>query len=66
MQAETEQRPHKVSFYVKKDKAQQVTEALSKVLAERGVSHNSFILIAFFSNAGTMLFSNDFVCVMHV
>ncbi|XP_057426697.1 sucrose-phosphatase 1-like [Lotus japonicus] len=36
-QAETEQRPHKVSFYVKKDKAQQVTESLSKILEERGL-----------------------------
>lgn len=37
LQAETEQRPHKVSFYVKKDKAQEVTKALSKCLAERGL-----------------------------
>lgn len=36
-QAETEQRPHKVSFYVDKDKAQRVTEALSKVLEARGL-----------------------------
>ncbi|KAL2327321.1 hypothetical protein Fmac_020748 [Flemingia macrophylla] len=36
-QAETEQRPHKVSFYVEKEKAQRVTEALSKVLAGRGL-----------------------------
>ncbi|XP_061375186.1 sucrose-phosphatase 1-like [Gastrolobium bilobum] len=36
-QAETEQRPHKISFYVKKDKAQNVTEALSKVLEKRGL-----------------------------
>ncbi|TKY53198.1 Sucrose-phosphatase 1 [Spatholobus suberectus] len=36
-QAETEQRPHKVSFYVEKDKAQHVTEALSKVLDGRGL-----------------------------
>ncbi|XP_014510898.1 sucrose-phosphatase 1 [Vigna radiata var. radiata] len=37
-QAETEQRPHKVSFYVQKDKAQSVTQALSKVLKERGLN----------------------------
>ncbi|RDX67899.1 Sucrose-phosphatase 1, partial [Mucuna pruriens] len=36
-QAETEQRQHKVSFYVEKDKAQRVTEALSKVLEGRGL-----------------------------
>ncbi|CAJ1967329.1 unnamed protein product [Sphenostylis stenocarpa] len=36
-QAETEQRPHKVSFYVQKDKAQSVTQALSKVLEGRGL-----------------------------
>ncbi|GAU20915.1 hypothetical protein TSUD_24780 [Trifolium subterraneum] len=36
-QAETEQRAHKVSFYVKKDKAKQVTEALSKILEQRGL-----------------------------
>lgn len=49
VQAETEQRPHKVSFYVQKDKAQSVTQALSKVLKERGVSYNTLIFIAFFS-----------------
>ncbi|KAL9319320.1 hypothetical protein ACSQ67_015837 [Phaseolus vulgaris] len=37
-QAETEQRPHKVSFYVQKDKAQSVTQALSKVLEGRGLN----------------------------
>ncbi|KAI4348848.1 hypothetical protein L6164_009518 [Bauhinia variegata] len=36
-QAETEQRAHKVSFYVKKDQAQHVTEALSKSLEKRGL-----------------------------
>ncbi|XP_004497625.1 sucrose-phosphatase 1-like [Cicer arietinum] len=36
-QVETEQRAHKVSFYVKKDNAQQVTEALSKILEQRGL-----------------------------
>lgn len=34
-QAETEQRAHKVSFYVKKENAKQVTEALSKILEQR-------------------------------
>lgn len=37
LQSETEQRPHKVSFYVQKDKAEEVTKALSTRLAERGV-----------------------------
>ncbi|OIV90429.1 hypothetical protein TanjilG_01907 [Lupinus angustifolius] len=36
-QAETEQRPHKVSFYVKKDKAKDVTNSLSKIFEERGL-----------------------------
>ncbi|KAK7268148.1 hypothetical protein RIF29_20835 [Crotalaria pallida] len=36
-QAETEQRPHKVSFYVEKEKAQAVISALSKILEERGL-----------------------------
>ncbi|XP_024030597.1 probable sucrose-phosphatase 2 [Morus notabilis] len=34
-QPETEQRPHKVSFFVEKDKAQAVTKALSEVLEKR-------------------------------
>nr|GMD41669.1 sucrose-phosphatase 1 isoform X1 [Ipomoea batatas] len=37
LQSETEQRPHKVSFYVQKDKAEEVTKALSTRLAERGL-----------------------------
>ncbi|KAL9373880.1 hypothetical protein Peur_033500 [Populus x canadensis] len=37
LQSETEQRPHKVSFYVDKDKAQDVTKALSKIFAKRGL-----------------------------
>ncbi|CAH9068329.1 unnamed protein product [Cuscuta epithymum] len=37
LQSETEQRPHKVSFYVQKDKAQEITRALSTRLAERGL-----------------------------
>ncbi|KAI3939098.1 hypothetical protein MKX01_001966 [Papaver californicum] len=37
LQAETEQRPHKVSFYVDKAKAQQVMKALSERLAKRGL-----------------------------
>ncbi|KAF8403404.1 hypothetical protein HHK36_011506 [Tetracentron sinense] len=36
-QAETEQRPHKVSFYVEKDKAQEVMKALSERLDKRGL-----------------------------
>jgi hypothetical protein len=56
VQAETEQRAHKVSFYVKKDKAKQVTEALSKILEQRGVSYNALIF--------TSLLRNDFVCML--
>lgn len=37
MQSETEQRPHKISFYVDKAKAQEVTSALAKILGGRGV-----------------------------
>ncbi|KAL5545658.1 hypothetical protein UlMin_005345 [Ulmus minor] len=37
LQAETEIRPHKVSFYVQKDKAQAVTKALSESIAKRGL-----------------------------
>ncbi|XP_038905821.1 sucrose-phosphatase 1 [Benincasa hispida] len=36
-QAESEQRPHKVSFYTQKDKAQAVTKALSESLEKRGL-----------------------------
>ncbi|XP_016442514.1 sucrose-phosphate phosphatase 1 isoform X3 [Nicotiana tabacum] len=39
LQSETEQRPHKVSFYVQKDKAQDITGTLSKRLEERGVAN---------------------------
>ncbi|RVW89702.1 Sucrose-phosphatase 2 [Vitis vinifera] len=37
MQSETEQRPHKVSFYVDKDKARDVMRALSELLEKRGL-----------------------------
>ncbi|KAJ4907038.1 putative sucrose-phosphatase 2 [Raphanus sativus] len=37
LQAETEQRPHKVSFYVDKSKAQDVTKELSLRLEKRGL-----------------------------
>ncbi|GAB2228257.1 hypothetical protein Droror1_Dr00010087 [Drosera rotundifolia] len=36
-QSETEQRPHKVSFYIKKDKAQEVMKALGERLEKRGL-----------------------------
>ncbi|KAG6596640.1 Sucrose-phosphatase 1, partial [Cucurbita argyrosperma subsp. sororia] len=36
-QAESEQRPHKVSFYIQKDKAQAVTKALSESMERRGL-----------------------------
>ncbi|XP_059646548.1 sucrose-phosphatase 1-like [Cornus florida] len=38
LHAETEQRPHKVSFYVQKEKAQQVMKALSGCLEKRGLN----------------------------
>ncbi|KAK9290884.1 hypothetical protein L1049_009063 [Liquidambar formosana] len=37
LQSETEQRPHKVSFYVEKAKAREITKALSRSLEERGL-----------------------------
>ncbi|CAG7907952.1 unnamed protein product [Brassica rapa] len=37
LQAETEQRPHKVSFYVDKSKAQEVAKELSQRLEKRGL-----------------------------
>ena len=40
-QAETEQRPHKVSFYVEKDKAQAVRKALLERFEKLGVRFNS-------------------------
>lgn len=36
-QSETEQRPHKVSFFIEKDKAPQVVNALSECLEKRGL-----------------------------
>lgn len=36
-QSATEQRPHKVSFYVKKDKAEIVIKSLYDTLTNRGV-----------------------------
>nr|DAD25252.1 TPA_asm: hypothetical protein HUJ06_026716 [Nelumbo nucifera] len=39
LQSETEQRPHKVSFYIQKDKAQEVIKVLSERLEKRGVSN---------------------------
>ncbi|XP_042043497.1 sucrose-phosphatase 1-like isoform X2 [Salvia splendens] len=37
LQSETEQRPHKASFYVQKDKADDITRSLSTCLKERGL-----------------------------
>lgn len=37
LQSETEQRPHKASFYVQKDKAQEVMKSLSSCLEKRGL-----------------------------
>ncbi|KAA8528351.1 hypothetical protein F0562_035706 [Nyssa sinensis] len=37
LQSETEQRPHKVSFYVQKDKAQEMMKALSERFEKRGL-----------------------------
>lgn len=36
-QSETEQRPHKVSFYVQKDKAEDIMKSLLTRFKERGV-----------------------------
>lgn len=46
LQSETEQRPYKVSFYVQKDKAQDIMKSLSKRLEERGVDV-TFTLVAY-------------------
>lgn len=37
MQSSTEQRPHKVSFYVQKGQAEEVMKSLSERLVKRGV-----------------------------
>ncbi|XP_022898925.1 sucrose-phosphatase 2-like isoform X2 [Olea europaea var. sylvestris] len=37
LQSETEQRPHKVSFYIQKDKAEDIMKVLSTRLEERGL-----------------------------
>lgn len=37
LQSETEQRPHKVSFYVQKDKAEDIMKSLLTRFKERGV-----------------------------
>ncbi|KAJ8754504.1 hypothetical protein K2173_005665 [Erythroxylum novogranatense] len=37
LQSETEQRPHKVSFYVDKDKAHSVIKALTEIFEKRGL-----------------------------
>ncbi|KAJ4976877.1 hypothetical protein NE237_001983 [Protea cynaroides] len=37
LQSETEQRPHKISFYVEKDKAKEVMKVLSERLEKRGL-----------------------------
>lgn len=37
LQSETEQRAHKISFYINKEKAQQVMKGLSERLEKRGV-----------------------------
>lgn len=42
VQSETEQRPHKVSFYIEKDKADEVIKALSESLEKNGVRFFSF------------------------
>ncbi|KAL1290992.1 hypothetical protein AAHE18_20G169300 [Arachis hypogaea] len=39
LQSETEQRPHKVSFYLDKTKASKVMQTLSRCLEKRGVSN---------------------------
>lgn len=43
LQPENNQRPHKVSFYLEKDKASRVMKALSESLKKRGVRVGSRI-----------------------
>ncbi|KAI3774893.1 hypothetical protein L1987_49456 [Smallanthus sonchifolius] len=40
LQSETEQSPHKASFYVKKEKAQEIMKNLSESLVKRGVLYD--------------------------
>lgn len=47
MQPEAEQRPHKVSFYIEKDKAEKVMKPLSENLEKHGVRFSFFDLIYF-------------------
>ncbi|XP_045816603.1 sucrose-phosphatase 2-like isoform X3 [Trifolium pratense] len=48
-QSETEQRPHKVSFYLEKGKASKVVQALSKCLENRGVSNAQEELVEWYA-----------------
>lgn len=43
MQSETEQRAHKISFYVDKGVAQEVMKSLSECLEKRGVRGAIFV-----------------------
>ncbi|XP_061354879.1 sucrose-phosphatase 1-like isoform X2 [Gastrolobium bilobum] len=51
-QSETEQRPHKVSFYLEKGKASTVMQALSKCLEKRGVSNAQEELVQGYAENG--------------
>ncbi|KAK3005415.1 hypothetical protein RJ639_016836 [Escallonia herrerae] len=50
--SETEQRPHKASFYVQKDKAQEVTKALSERFEIRGKCKQLADIMSLFSSGG--------------
>lgn len=52
IQSETEQRPHKVSFYVEKEHAREIMKSLSGSLEKRGVRSNcSYLILFLFINA---------------
>ena len=49
IQPETEQRPHKVSFFVDKKSAQEVIKSVAERLDKRGVrQHVSYIVVIWF------------------
>lgn len=49
LQAETEQRPHKISFFVETIKALEIIKTLTELLENRGVRKYSLFLFSFSS-----------------